>query len=63
MDLAPPPREMTSPPPPEATPPRLPLTGELREPNGDVYVAPAIDRNKTSQYLDTVDEEDLVVDV
>ena len=61
MDLAPPPREMTPPPPPpEATPPRA---GELREPNGDVYVAPAIDRNKTSQYLDTVDEEDLVVDV
>ena len=58
MDLAPPPREMTPSPPPEATPPR-----ELREPNGDVYVAPAIDRNKTSQYLDTVDEENLVIDV
>ena len=63
MDLAPPlPREVTppTPPPPEATPPRA---GELREPNGDVYVAPAIDRSKTAQYLDTVEDEDLVVDV
>ena len=67
MDLGPAPREATPPPPPEATPP-LPVQSPpqlppLPEEPYEAYTPPAIDRNKTAQYLDTVEGEDLVIDV
>ena len=58
MDLTPPREGEATPPLPVQSPPQLP---PLPEEPYEAYTPPAVDRNKTSQYLDTV-EEDLVID-